>query len=117
MKTKNYFIAIVSIIIMLSYSSLAFSGVNPDEPAKKSTVSGKVVDKVSGENLAGVLVTIKGSDIKAYTDLNGNFTLNGVVAGDYTLVVDYISYATNEIENVSFNGEKNSILQIAISPK
>lgn len=41
----------------------------------KRLISGRVIDKQSGEALAGVRVQVRGSDIVSYTDFEGNYTL------------------------------------------
>ena len=39
----------------------------------KANISGKVVDKFSEEELAGVIIDVEGTDISVYTDINGNY--------------------------------------------
>jgi hypothetical protein len=107
----------ISVFMMVLSTTICFAGNNPGETLKKSTVSGKVIDKVSGESLVGVLVTIKGSDLRVYSDLDGNFTFKSIEPGNYTLEVNYISYAANEIKNISCDAGKNLQLNIEIEPK
>ena len=109
-------ILIISMFLMLLSTTVGFAENNPGEAPKKATVTGKVIDKVTGESLAGVLVTIKGSDMKVYSDLDGNFTFNSIEPGNYTLEVNYISYATNEVQNISCNAGKNLPVSIEIKP-
>ena len=114
---KKSILSILAFSILLMVSTITFgSNNNPDEPQKKATVSGKVIDKLTGESLAGVLVTIKGSDLKVYSDLDGNFTFNSVDPGSYTLEINYISYSTNEIQNISCTAGKNLPISIEIKP-
>jgi hypothetical protein len=68
---KTYFF-----IISILTSSLLFAG-NGDKISKETStklVSGKVIDKVSGEEIAGAEIKIDGKTI--YTDLNGHFLTN-----------------------------------------
>lgn len=44
-------------------------------------IKGSVVDKNSHETLIGAVVTIEGSKLKAITDIDGNFQLNGLKKG------------------------------------
>ncbi len=60
------------------------------------SVSGNVVDEVSGEALVGVEVKVEGSDKKAYTDFDGHFEIDNLKAGDCKIVASYISYDRNE---------------------
>lgn len=102
--------------LMVLSATLSNAENNPGETPKKATVTGKVIDKVTGESLAGVLVTIKGSDIKVYSDLDGNFTFNSIEPGSYTLEVNYISYSANEVQNISCSAGKNLPVSIEIKP-
>ncbi len=55
-------------------------------------LTGTVYDLSSEELLAGVEVTIEGTDMKTYTDFDGQFTFKNVKPGEYKLVTNYISY-------------------------
>jgi hypothetical protein len=106
----------ISLFLTVSFTTMCFSANNPVEPMKKACVTGKVTDKVTGESLAGVLVTIKGSDMKVYSDLDGNFTFNSIEPGNYTLEVNYISYSANEVQNINCSAGKNQSISIEIKP-
>jgi TonB-dependent receptor len=67
--------------------------------AQKGTIRGTVIDKEYGDPLIGVNVVIDGTVIGASTDFDGNFSIE-VEKGTYTLVLSYISYTTQKIENV-----------------
>lgn len=49
-------------------------------------ISGTVVDKKSNETLIGAVLSVEGSNAKAVTDTDGNFELNGLKNGKYTLL-------------------------------
>uniref|UniRef100_UPI003216898B carboxypeptidase-like regulatory domain-containing protein n=1 Tax=uncultured Draconibacterium sp. TaxID=1573823 RepID=UPI003216898B len=55
-------------------------------------LSGSIADELSGESLVGVEVKIEGTDLKTYTDFDGNFSFKNVKPGEYKLVANYISY-------------------------
>jgi hypothetical protein len=114
--TMKKSILAIGLFLMVMSSTFCFAENNPDETMKKATVTGKVIDKVTGESLAGVLVGIKGSDIKVYSDLDGNFTINSIEPGNYTLEVNYISYSANEVQNISCSAGKNLSVSIEIKP-
>ncbi|UOB16795.1 SusC/RagA family TonB-linked outer membrane protein [Abyssalbus ytuae] len=59
-------------------------------------VSGQVTDAINGTPLPGVNIIIKGTNLGASTDFDGNFTLENVRIGT-TLVVSYIGFKTEEI--------------------
>ena len=88
--------------------ALSISGVWASEPevpapstAKQSQIVGKVTDFATGETLAGVTLQLKGSDNKTYTDLDGNFKLEGVAPGTYDIDVSYVSYRNITLTKVS----------------
>ena len=60
------------------------------------SLSGNVIDEVSGEALVGVEVKVDGSDQKAYTDFDGHFVINNLKSGDCKLVASYTSYNKSE---------------------
>lgn len=60
--------------------------------------SGNVLDEVTGEALVGVEIKLEGTNKKAYTDFDGNFTFEDVVPGEYNIVTNYVSYEKSKIE-------------------
>ncbi len=69
--------------------SLAF------DVSAQGTIKGKVGDG-TGEPLPGANVFIKGTTIGTITDFDGNFTLQGVPAGDHTIGVSFMGFETIE---------------------
>ena len=73
-------------------------------------ISGTVVDSQLGEPLIGVNVVIEDAIKGTATDIDGRFTIRNVEPGTYTLVVSYLSFATQMITNVVVeNGETLSL--------
>ena len=72
------------------------------------SLSGNVIDEVSGESLVGVEVKIEGSDIKTYTDFDGHFVINNLKPGQCKLVACYTSYNKNE-KTFSINSKNNQV--------
>jgi hypothetical protein len=60
--------------------------------AVTTVVSGKITDKLSGEALAGVEVQLLDTNLKAYTDFDGNFEFKNVTPGAHAVKVGLISY-------------------------
>ena len=63
----------------------------------QSTISGKVTDSDGGV-LIGANVVIEGTTKGAQSDLEGNFSIENVEAGTYTLVASYIGYGSQNQE-------------------
>lgn len=64
-----------------------------NEPSGKRIISGKVVDKISGESLSGVKIQVKGTDTFCYTDLNGNYLMYVEPTKITQLCVEIVGYA------------------------
>lgn len=111
------------IILTLSMLSLAislnaaqiFSGDPPaSSSANKSVITGRVNDLSTGESLVGVEVSIEGTDIKTYTDLDGNFTFSSLPAGTYNIILSLISYNKSLIDGVKVANEKSNPLEVKL---
>jgi len=66
----------------------------------QGTIRGKVTDFESGETLIGASVVLAGTATGAAADLDGNFSIENVPAGNYDLVCSFISYAPDTIKGV-----------------
>lgn len=56
------------------------------------TLQGKVTDADNGDALIGANVTIEGTTMGAATDMNGEYTVENVPAGTYTVIISYVGY-------------------------
>ena len=74
-----------------------------------SSITGTVVDQITGEALTGVKVTIEGTNEVVYTDFDGNFSFKSVKPGEYNINVNYISYKANKLQKVNVKPVSNSI--------
>ena len=69
------------------------SKADPQKPKKK--ISGQLLDE-QGEPLIGASIAVKGTDERAITDIDGNYTI--MTAEDNpTLVFSYMGFQTKEI--------------------
>ena len=88
---RSILILVVSLITNLV---VAGNGIDNKDATNTKLVSGKVVDKISGEEIAGAEIKI--ADKIVYTDLNGNFTASiNVVKTE--VVVSFISYNDTKV--------------------
>ena len=82
------------------------------------TVTGKVIDAETKEELPGVNILEKGTTNGAITDVNGNFSIK--VSSGKTLVFAYIGYITKEVKvttatiHVSLQPDTSALEEIAI---
>lgn len=98
------------VILLIGSVTYCVEKENPSASESKSTtsVSGKVVDKESGESLAGVTIKFSGISKVVYTDLEGNFEITDLVPGIYDLEVELISYKqSNNKVKLDMSAENN----------
>ena len=73
-------------------------------------LKGQVVDTNSGEALTGVKINVQGTDASAYTDFEGNFSLQGLEPGIYELNTSFISYQDKTLKDVKLEiSDKNQV--------
>ena len=80
----------------------------PVVAATTTTITGHVVDKITGEALAGVKISLNESEIIVYSDLDGNFEINNVKVGNNSIKTRLISYDPSIID-VSCTTDANNI--------
>lgn len=89
----------------------------------QTTITGRVVDALTGEGLIGASLVPKGSkELGTVTDYDGNFTLQTKVELPLTLSVQYIGYRTQEVDvydadepvNISLAASGNSINEVVV---
>ncbi len=107
------------IITLLLVALVGFTFADNDGTAKKTTsaktpaqtisITGNVNDFNSGESLAGVEVKIEGTDLKTYTDFDGNFSFENIKPGTYNIIASYISYNKSLIENFNVKKENKKL--------
>lgn len=70
----------------------------------KGKISGKIIDKSTGEDLIGAAVVLENNGGGCVTDVEGKYVLS-VAPGNYTLTFSYISYQTQKIQVTVKPGE------------
>ncbi len=108
---KKLFILLIA-ISLFSVCSAKNNGVKTEAPSKSKAhiaLVGKVIDSNTNEALVGVEVKLEGTDIKAYTDFDGNFSIKNVQPGEYNIIASYISYNKSYIEKLSVTNKNNQV--------
>lgn len=108
MKKSMRFISLLALVAAFQF---VFAGENMSEPkaASHAVLSGVVLDLATGEGLAGATVMIEGTQTKAFTDMTGNFSINGLNPGTYDIKVNYISYEETKLERVNLDEKPDPI--------
>ncbi|MDO9069769.1 MAG: carboxypeptidase-like regulatory domain-containing protein, partial [Deltaproteobacteria bacterium] len=78
------------IAVLLVFGTLAFAGTT-------GKISGKVIDGSTKQPLPGAVVIILGTDLGANTDNNGQYTIENVSVGVYTLQTKMMGYVDQNI--------------------
>lgn len=72
----------------IAFAATALLIIGSTTTALAQQLKGNVVDKNSHKTLIGAVVTVEGTNLKAVTDIDGNFQLNGLKKGTYTLYIN-----------------------------
>jgi len=76
-------------------------------------IAGNVLDKNTGEALAGANVYLEGTALGASTDVNGDFFIINIPPGNYTVIFSMIGYERVKMElRVSVNRTSNASVEI-----
>ena len=79
------------------------------------SISGRVTDAKTGEALIHANVVIKGTNFGSTTNNSGDYSINFISPGTYTLQVSVIGYKTEIIENVEVVENKSTKVDVALS--
>lgn len=78
------------------------------QQSKHGTITGRVIDKRTGEGLPFVNVLLKDTTIGAATNPDGFYLIEFVPPGTYTVVATILGYERTEIENVTVAAGKSA---------
>ncbi|MDA3891375.1 MAG: TonB-dependent receptor [Salinivirgaceae bacterium] len=79
------FVSVLSIVFL-------FFGTHSVYAQRSGNISGTVVDKASGEPLPGVNVYFEGTSIGSSTNVEGEYIIHQVPAGEYKVIAKFIGY-------------------------
>jgi outer membrane receptor protein involved in Fe transport len=82
------------------------------QQSAKGIVKGKVIDAKSKESLPSANVTVKGTYYGAVSDVDGNFTIQGVGPGTYTIEVSLLGYKTVQYTAVKVEAGETAALDV-----
>ncbi len=102
---------ILCLTILSATAVLAGSG---NEEKKTGIIQGRIIDASTSEGLAGVVVEIEGTDIKVFTDFDGNFQLPALPEGSYNLKSSMVSYGELKLRNIKVNPENQEALELKL---
>ena len=68
-------------------------------------IQGKVTSSETGEELIGATVLLKGTTTGSMVDIDGNYRIPNVAAGQYKVICAYISFRSDTIDVIVKDGE------------
>lgn len=105
----------LALLIALLVSGVLLGGAEAlANDVNRGRITGSVVDAETGEPLVGVNVFLKGTQIGAATDLDGNFDIKKVPPGEYTLVVSMVGYAKKQLTGLRVSVDEPVNLDIPL---
>jgi hypothetical protein len=108
-KMKRFILSLL-LVTFVGFAIAENEGIKDTKTTSSSattiSISGTVLDMNTGEALTGVEVTIDGTDIKAYSDFDGNFTISELSPGEYDIVASFISYKKSLVEDFNADGSQ-----------
>ncbi len=98
---------IKNLIPLLFLSSIYTNG--------QGIIKGTVSDSLTADQLKGVRIILTGTTLNAVSDINGEFIITGIPAGDYILQASYLGYKEKKIL-VTVKSKRLQILNIKLLP-
>lgn len=99
----------VILLILLAVCTSAFA-------QSKGSISGKISDKSTSDDLIGANIFIVGSSTGTSSDIDGSYSIRSLVPGRYQIRVSYISYQTMVVNNILIEAGKDTRLNLQLEP-
>ncbi len=114
MKKSILIIGMLLAVLIVNAREKETKVINNTDNTASVALAGTITDENSGESLVGVEVKIDGTDLKTYTDFDGNFSFSNVKPGECKVVATYISYQA--CAEITSNTSKENKLDIKLKP-
>jgi outer membrane receptor protein involved in Fe transport len=102
---KYYFTLFLMILSMMLSQTYA---------QEKGNIFGKIVDSATNEELIGANILLVGTTIGAASDLDGNFRINNILPGKYSVTASMIGYSKLTITDLLINPGENKKLDMTM---
>lgn len=96
------------LLFFIAFISTAFSGTT-------GKLAGKVTDEETGEDLIGVNVIIEGTSFGAATNINGQYVINNIPPGNYSVVFSAIGFTKKKFTDVKISVDFTTNLDVKLS--
>ncbi|NLT51481.1 MAG: TonB-dependent receptor [Ignavibacteria bacterium] len=105
MSSGTYRVISLSLICLLFLSGVLFAGTT-------GKITGRIIDKETGEPLYGVNVVVMGTMLGAATDIEGDYVILNVPPGTHTVKASMIGYSSTTINEVRVKIDETTNLDI-----
>jgi len=104
------------LVLALAAPSTAQAQENTDpQVSQPGTLQGRLLDATTKDPLVGANVQLIGTYLGAQGDLDGNFVIKNIKAGDYTVRISYIGYVTKEYTGIRIRKDETRTLNITLT--
>jgi hypothetical protein len=103
-KNNNYILLIAFLLLIFTITSAA----------QNAALKGRVVDAINNEPLPFVSVVVSGTTTGTITDIDGNFTLNGLKPGFIRIEASFVGYKKVISPEIEVTIVKTNFIEIAL---
>ncbi len=111
MKKLFFLITVISLVMLIGCSK----DNNPVSTTTKGSITGKVTDQTTGNIISGASITTIPATSSVMSDNSGNYTINNVEAGSYSVVITMNGYVTNT-SAVNVSAGQTSTVNVTLAP-
>ena len=111
-------ISLITLLLTLSVFSQEQSDLDKIRQRQNQlggTLSGKIVDQKSGDDIIGANIYIVDTKLGASTDIDGKFIIKRIPEGKYIVRVSFLGYETKSISDVEIKLNEITSLNVSIS--
>ncbi len=109
---KNIFLVMLGILLLISDSSFAGINSNPG----KTTLSGRITDKLTGELIPGVSIYLPGLKTGSISNADGSYKIDNLPQANILIQVSFIGYKlVSEYIDLSATSTKDFTLEESIN--
>ncbi len=98
------------IVLLLVTFSLTTNLVANNDPGNITLLSGKIIDKQTGEALTGVKIQIKGTDKYCYSDMNGCFAITLIGSNNTEVAIEMVGYEPTTLKSKELSLSSDIVL-------
>jgi TonB-dependent receptor len=82
--------------------------------AQMGSISGTITDAKTGEAIIGANIIISGTSVGAASDINGQYQIENLKPGTYSLSISFITFKTHQIPDLLVESGKKTAVSVAL---